>query len=254
MCLLRLLVHFGARHCLTPEVADFCRTPVSLLDLMHHMPSTSELSASKDSFNIWKYIHEWTWSPELLKLQLEICSTSFWFSRQLSCTLTVSKSNSQVVGSIHWFWPKHRTVQILQGEDWSQFDSEAYFLCIGLAGTLVIWTRQAPWLTARLEPRFLAQRRNGFGSCFGSSSVALILNKILLTACASNTSKDHVLIIDDVCQHMLSAAWQESCGCGGMHLMCNSIHVKEPRMLIGEYPFEDQWVVSCMGRIHLYPI
>lgn len=76
----------------------------------------------------------------------------------------------------------------------------------------------------------------------------------LLTACTSNTSEDHVFIIDDICQHMLSAARQESCGCGRiqksyrMHLMCNSIHVKEPRMLIGEYPFEDQCVVSCVVR------
>ena len=164
MCLLSLLVHFGARHCMTPEVADFCRTPGLLLDLMHHIASTSELSASKDSFNIWKYIHEWTWSPELLKLQLEICSTSFWFSRRLSCTLIVSKSNSYVAAFI----------DSAQGEHWSQFDSKADLFCVGLAGTLVIWTRQAPWLTARLELRFLAQRRNGFGS----SSVALIPNKI----------------------------------------------------------------------------
>ena len=54
---------------------------------LHQLFSTASAlpRSSKDSFNIWKCIHAWTWSLAQSKLPLEICSTSAWFSCRLGC-------------------------------------------------------------------------------------------------------------------------------------------------------------------------
>ena len=91
MCLLRLLVHswciLGAFLVHSWCILGAFRCPRARRGGLHQLFSTASAlpRSSKDSFNIWKCIHAWTWSLAQSKLPLEICSTSAWFSCRLGC-------------------------------------------------------------------------------------------------------------------------------------------------------------------------
>ena len=95
MCLLRLLCAFLVHSwCILGAflVHSWCilgafRCPRARRGGLHQLFSTASAlpRSSKDSFNIWKCIHAWTWSLAQSKLPLEICSTSAWFSCRLGC-------------------------------------------------------------------------------------------------------------------------------------------------------------------------
>ena len=53
-------------------------------------------------------------------------------------------------------------------------------------------------------------------------------------------AEDHVLDVPNLSEHLLSAPWADVVGLRGVSLL---------RMLIGEYPFEDEWTEGWKQKV-----